>query len=51
MSDNEKITIWNTENGSFIAEIEIDCQDQINFNQNSLFVSSPVYRAPIKIIK
>ena len=48
MSDNEKITIWNTENGSFIAKIEIDSPKQIIFNQNSLFVSSPVNKREIK---
>ena len=40
---NNEITIWNTENGSYIAKIDIDSPEQIYFTQNSLFVSSPVF--------
>ena len=52
--NNNEITISNTNNGSFIAKIEIDAPKNIIFTQNSLFVSSPVYEQRIennKVIK
>ena len=36
-STNNKITIWNTRNRSFISKIGIDSPRQINFTQNSLY--------------
>ena len=47
--ENNEITIWNTENGLFIAKMEIETPKQIIFTQNSLFVSSPVFERQIEI--
>ena len=45
---NDKITIWNTSNGSFISQIEIETPNNIIFTHNSLFVSSPVFKHQIQ---
>jgi hypothetical protein len=37
MFDNE-ITLWNTQNGTFITKISIDGPKDVKFNQNCLFV-------------
>ena len=42
-SSNNKITVWNTANGTFIDKIDIDSPNQVNFTRDSLFVSSPVF--------
>ena len=47
-STNNEITIWNISNGSFIAKIDVETPKQIQFTQNSLFVSSPVFDHQMK---
>ena len=43
--ENNEITIWNSTNGSFIAKIDVETPEQIHFTQNSLFVSSHVWKS------
>jgi hypothetical protein len=43
--DNHELTIWNTNNGTFVNKIVVENPVQINFTLNSLFVCSPVYEA------
>jgi hypothetical protein len=44
---NHEFTIWNTNNGTFVNIIDVECPVQINFTLKSLFVSSQVYEASL----
>ena len=38
--DNNQITVWKSENGDYITTIKIDSPGHIEFNENSVFVTS-----------
>ena len=39
---SNKLTVWNTGNGIYISNIQIDCPDEILFTRTSLIVGSRV---------
>ena len=47
-SYNDKVTIWNSKNGTYVDKIDIETPKQVNFTENSLFISSPVLNSEIK---